>query len=286
MMKTMKMKFVLVLLVATVMCGSAFGETVGWDGLGGSNWSDDSWYNYDAAARLAPTAADYVLAGGVITLDIAASVSNIQVGPGGSVGSLDMLNDLTVSGSLLVGLGVPSVPLDGTGTIDLNTASTLTASYVSIGFDTGGTGVVNMSDGTFNAIVHMIVGDYNGSVGTINMTGGDLTAPYLGIGNGVGSTADVNLSGGTISTGNLYLGALAEGTGAGTLTLGGTGKLVLDNTVLAPDAWKGWLDSLIGTRILNAETTIVGDTLEITAIPEPATMLLLGLGGVLLRRKR
>ena len=254
-------------LVATVMCGSAFGETVGWDGLGGSNWSDDSWYNYDAAARLAPTAADYVLAGGVITLDIAASVSDIQVGPGGSVGSLDMQNDLTVSASLLVGLGVPSVPLDGTGTIHLNTASTLTASYVSLGFDTGGTGVLNMSDGTFNAPGNFVVGAYMAAVGTINMTGGAINTPYLGIGNGDGSTATLDLLGGTITTDNLYVGDGAAGVGTGTITLGGTGKMILTNTVLTPDVWKTIFDPMIGTRILDAQTNIVGDTLEITADP-------------------
>jgi hypothetical protein len=265
---TDKSLLVFILFVVSIMCSSSvFGATVTWDGLGGNDWSDDSWYNHGTGTRLAPTASDYVIMGsGDVIVDVAAVAENLQVGPGGNVGSLDVQSSLDVSGSLYLGLGVPSVPLDGTGTIDLNVDKTITASYVSIGFDTGGTGVLNISDGTFNAPGNMVVGSYNAAVGTINMTGGTITTPYLGIGNGVGSTADVDLSGGTITINDLFIGDVAGGQGTGTLTLGGTGKLVLTNVVRTPGDWKSVLDPVIGTKILNAETTIVGDTLEITAI--------------------
>ena len=62
--------------------------------------------------------------------------------------------------------------------------------------------------------------------------------------------------------------------------------MVISDVLDTPENWLTTVNGMMGTNLFNAQAEIVGNTVEITAIPERATMMLLGLGGVLLRRKR
>lgn len=270
--RKMKMKFVLMFVVAAMCSSSVFGATTIWDGATDNTWSGDNWTKYtDPVTRAAPIAGDYVVINGDVVLDVAGFGSDMQVGPNAG-GSLDIQNDLTITGSAWAGMYA-----GGDGTINLNGPHDVSVGHFSIGFASGANGVVNMSDGTWTSIQY-IIGSHEDAVGTLNMTGGEIFCDYLGFGNGVDAVANVNISGGTINQtllANFYVDPTA------TVTFSGTGKIVY-----AGAGYEAYLSSFIGTNFINAQANVVGDTVEITAVPEPATMLLLGLGGILLRRKR
>ncbi|MBN1553332.1 MAG: PEP-CTERM sorting domain-containing protein [Phycisphaerae bacterium] len=174
-------------------------------------------------------------------------------------------------------------------------------------------GAVNMSGGTFtvyNAGINM--GARGGSYGELNLSGdGTINTPFVACGDDGGATAYVNMTGGVINTDTLGVNAYTGGMGGTMLLAGGTvnagavsmtneddldgildiagGTLVLDGEF--DSSWTyyvdGWVVANGGAGTLDFDYDGVSDTTTITAVPEPATLSLLALGGlgVLIRRK-
>ncbi len=157
----------------------------------------------------------------------------------------------------------------------------LTADNVYLGWGQPG-GVLHMEGGLLNVNAQISVGgNGGGSTGLIDMTGGVIDTGTLFIDNGSNSVSgQVNLAGGTIYA-NLSVGA------NGRLDISG-GTFVWEgfdfSGINGLNTWNNWIDAYGGTGTLVA--TYDGLNTTITAIPEPATMLLLGLGGLLIRRRR
>ena len=146
----------------------------------------------------------------------------------------------------------------------------------------GGTGTYIMSGGTLYSNDDIIVADGSGSTGLLDMTGGYIRADgdfKVGSGDATGS-AIVNLHGGTISAGNL---SFDEDCGSMDITYG---TLLLDSDEAAEV--QGLVDGGYITAFGGSGSVVVNysDVTTVTAIPEPVTIALLGLGGLLIRRRR
>jgi hypothetical protein len=163
--------------------------------------------------------------------------------------------------------------------------SSLTATNIYAGVFGTGTATINLNSvsGSITSTADTFIGYYQ-SNGILNMSAGTITADHFYVGFTAGAHGTATVTGGTITTN--WLGMDAAG-GVGTLTMGGTGKVVINATKYSTTAnWINTFNVWSGTQILNAQANIVGDTVEITAIPEPATFVLLSLGGIAALRRR
>jgi hypothetical protein len=163
------------------------------------------------------------------------------------------------------------------------------------------TGTVNMSGGTINISGDLRVGStyiqtiedpfeeiLHPGTGTLTMTGGlinvaDSNSLVIGLDE---SNGWVDLLGGTLMAGDLFIGAPGSGLNIteGMLIINGDKR----DTVLGYmnggllNAYGGMSNALLQ---YDYDVRNLGKT-TITAIPEPATIVLLGLGGLLLLRRR
>jgi len=223
----------------------------------------------------------------------------------GGVGTMTMSDGyIDISGNLTLGDdGATGTLTMSGGTIDVGPGiGDDPTKNMNIGRDTG-IGTVTMSGGTINVSDELNVGKTTMTdgipdigtegTGTLTMTSG-LIVVDANINIGLyGSTGNVYLSGDAVLEGDqLFIGAPASGgildmCGDATLILGGddlievctfinSGLITVCGSVVT-DEWPGW-EMDFNLRNLGKTTVTV---------PEPATIALLGLGGlVLLRRRR
>jgi len=236
-----------------------------------------------------------------------AATKAMRIGGDGATGNAAISGGiLNVSGNLSVGANVADDGVTASnGLLDMlggtiNVGTEIDRRDMRIGFRDA-TGTVNMSSGTINVSGNLLVGGTfieviadpyqeipHPGTGRLNMTGGvvsvaDANALEIGLD---GSKGWVDLLGGTIMAGDLTMGAADSGLNIteGTLILNGDKR---ENVLGLIGA--GLITAYGGTS--GAECQYDYDVLNpgkttVTAIPEPATIALLGLGAFALRRRR
>jgi len=141
--------------------------------------------------------------------------------------------------------------------------------------------------GTYNFGQHAWIGLLAGAVGTLDISGTATVGQMLGIGwNGGVGTVNVK-DGGVLDLFQMH------GDGSSSVKVGSVLNIDTGGQVLLPGDYTAVIEAYIANGRMASNGVIgpvaidvsSGDTV-LTAIPEPATMLLLGLGGVLLRRKK
>jgi len=248
-----------------------------------------------------------LISGGIINIGEALNTNAFTIANDGATGTATILDGIiNVSGNVNIGSDAGPdnlVPSDGIldmlgGTINVGTEGVDLRNF-RIGHNDG-VGVVNMSDGTVNINGGLIIGSTfiqiiedpyeeipHPGTGRLTMTGGLITIPdanSLQIGTN-GSTGQLDLWGGTIMAGALEIGE----PGSGGLLDVRKGTLILEGD--RTEAILGYVDAGLLTAsegwelLYDYDVSNVGKT-TVTAIPEPATIALLGLGGLLFRRRR
>jgi len=285
------------ILVLMVMClvGVASAD-IRYHGSGPWEWLEGVGQDNGWQSAVAPGTLDTIQVnwgGNTVTLDYATSVKMAKIGTNeaGTVHVLDGGSLTLTSGSLVGTVGgtedTGTLTIDDGGTVQVN-------SWLKVGDKA--TGVVNVA-GTLGMTGHLWMGcsTTDAMVGTLNvLDGGEVN---IGGNSGLGTVNAVDPAAGSATmtinaggqvnmhhwndTGTIQAGSLIDIIGSGVLTVGGNrvdaayayealGKLVCD----------GGAGSIIATYDGGADLT------TITNIPEPATMILLGLGGLLIRRKK
>ncbi|MHC4374496.1 MAG: PEP-CTERM sorting domain-containing protein [Planctomycetota bacterium] len=156
-------------------------------------------------------------------------------------------------------------------------------------------GVVNVDGGNLWANNDMHVGSLGGANGELNITSGNVWAKTLQVGN-LGGNGQINISGGALQLmhrADAYNTASAVAIGAlGNIDLTAGGEIFHWGDATAGFAWLSdpingnLLTAYGGAGTVNYEYVAESDYTRVWAVPEPTTMMLLGLGGLLIRRKR
>jgi len=272
------MKKLLCLMLVLAFASFAAGAT--WDGSTDANWAvADNW-----DTGLVPTSADWAYINTTIT-------NPPVVGTG-----IDAKANGVVIGNALVTQGL--LTMNG-GTLEVFNATT-TALMLAGNFATT-KGRLELNSGYINVhggIVLSRRSDYR-NVGVLNVNGGILdfgTAANQSIwmnyvGTNLAGTATINMGmAGVIRGPNLQMDTDLTWSNINfTVGSGTNARIELTYVDGFPDAtWDAFKTRITGyASLMTNEKFMINDTLErITIVPEPATVALLGLGGLALIRKR
>lgn len=268
-------------LAAALVCFTGSGWAQEWTGAGGNQlWSNGANWLGGAVPNSWPAIAqiDANLPGPIVdgTVNMAyPGLLGLNIGDSGNgVGTLTV-----TGGDLKVGTyGTPSY--GGVGWIVLGYGD---------GTNPNTDGVLNMQGGTVEAMWDLMVAAQGGGNGTINMTGGTIWAHRLWVGWG-GGHGQINLDGGVIAMPyapdaygngnsiNIYGNSDIDITGGRLDILGDfraqIGSLIQSGNITAFDG--------TGTVLVDYNNNIT----TVSAVPEPSTMAMVGLGSVALLFKR
>ena len=229
-----------------------------------------------------------------VTLDYAApDINKFQMG-------VDESGGLVVnSGGSLTALGNSKIGNNNvcTGFLTVNAGGTVNANggWLMVAGNSSVTGIVNIDGGVLNSAGHLWAATGAGSTATIDITGGTITVGgMIGLGtvdavNPSGGTATLNVNeGGLLTLANIHGQGTSIHTGS-SLNLFGTGRFEMagdflghwNNTYIPSGLVYG--DGLAGNVIASYDS---GADLTTVVVPEPVSMLLLGLGGLLIRKRR
>jgi hypothetical protein len=275
-------KWMLVSIIAMFIAAVTYGDTIPgwmwWDGEGADDlWTtDDNWRRTDGQYpdNTAPNAdcnvsvgffSTYSPAYAQITEGMDITIYGFNIGLGSAAdGVIDM------TGGTLNSYYMNNTMNDTSATAVLNLYGGTINVTTSIGVARDGTGTINVEGGIINCNLVMMALNSTG-VGTINLNGGELVVDY--------DTANPDQDNLQIRDGSKFVisdGVLKYNTG---------GLLTVADFEAFADAGKILADTSVDPlNEINIDT--VGDYIVVTAVPEPATMLLLGLGGLVLRKRR
>ncbi len=212
-------------------------------------WGDaGAWVTWDGSTP--PAATD------VVQINQVGNAIELPNGTTGSCSGLTIANwtapsnELAVTGGGLDVGGDAYVGYGGaTGTLTVESGDINIGNVLYVSYQAGGIGFVNMSGGTLDITTRLDIAVYGGT-GTVNLSAGTITTPQMWIGD------------------------------PGMLNVTGTGKVIM------PAGEFDNIDYYIGLGLIDGQVNVVGDNAVITAVPEPATMIILGIGSLMLRGRR
>lgn len=256
---------ILVLALATGAVGKAWTDLAPADHLWSTpgNWTDNAVPGSTTSTRLYPT------------IDPSADWPIIQDGIDAVSGGLDISYNRRPEDQ--TACTYPRLTMTG-GTLTLG--SSTSSESLNIALTDGLEGALNMSGGVISNAGIMHLGQMG--PGTLNMTGGEITTHGLKVGQRSDRTgqAYMNLYGGTITCNwlDFRVRSLVD------ITLG---TWVIDGdvtSVMASAITDGRLIAYGGAGDVLVDFD--GTKTTVTGIPEPMTIALLGLGGLLIRRRK
>jgi hypothetical protein len=266
--------------------------------LPATGWTGTGWQS-----AAAPGTADVVranwggAAGNLVTLNYATTVSKFEAGVDES-GTFEIQNGGNLTGTGTNRIGVTDRAGVGEfGAMNVLAGGTVNnGSWLKVGAAANADGFLTVS-GTVNIQTHLWVSTGTGATGTVVINNGGVIKTIAG-NLGIGTGDAVNPSGGTgsitVNSGgflDLWQWSATTSIAAGSvLNINGTGVVkVMGNRGAQADAYfaLGKIASdMGGIQWVYTPGAVGQDYTTITAIPEPMTMSLLGLGAMALLRKK
>lgn len=249
-----------------------------------------NWYDVileqPATAPPGPGDTAYVMDGFTITSTGTEEVAILVLGEAETTGTLNVNAGSVTATSYMLSGGLGGA---GTfGTLNVNSASiTVGATGLWAGWNAPGT--INMSNATVDVSTGSFIVGAQGFDGDAYLSDTTMNTHQLLIAqlSTAGTTNHLEVSGNTvINTCHFNIGQGAGAGTVGTIAVLDDAQIIIDETYGPAEDYAAAVQGFIDLGWINGSVAVVGDTAVISVIPEPATLLLLGLGGLLIRRRR
>ena len=256
---------ILYLMFVLCVTGNLWAATINWTGgASDNNWNNAA--NWDAVPAKVPGSADIAALNGRATMPI--------IAVGQTVGFYDLILGRTV---VVPGTNPPAV-------ITMNGGTFQVGRYFKMGQDAGSSGTFDMYAGDVDISGTLMVAQRG--MGTFNMYGGTVDVVTIlpcesATKQGTGT---LNLYDGIINANVLTFYSSSTTTPLVNITQGTLVLLGDQSSAIETAKTAGFLKAYNGNGTI--QYSVAGGYTTVTAIPEPATILLLGLGGLMFGKRR